>query len=164
MRKNVSKVLAAVLLCMIVLLSGCAHKSTTGTPAPAVAVDVRIAQYNQIVSTTNANLATVVTQLNKAGILNDADTAKIASFQDSVAKGTSGLATILASKVPLFDKAVQVQNLALSLIPPSGYQKFGIKDDQQVQALVLAIDAMESTLQIMYNMAKTVPATAVVGQ
>ena len=160
MKSNVSKVLAAVLLCLVLMSAGCSHTSTTVTPAPVVPVDVQIAKYNQIVATANQNLVTVVIQLNTAGIISDANAKTIATYQDSVAKGTAGLATILASNVPLFDKAIQVQNLALSLVPPAGYKTFGVSTDQQYQALVLAIDAMESTLQIMYNMAKTVPAPA----
>lgn len=151
------------LLCLGVLLApGCAHKSTVATPgAPAaapVSVTARILQYNQIVSTANQNAATVVTSLVTGGAITPAQGQAIATYEAAIAKVTTGVAQTLQQNIPWADKVIQLQNLALSLVPPSGYRTFGATNDTQWQALIAALDGIESTLKIMVTMAQASPA------
>ena len=124
---------------------------------PAVPVDQRIAQYVQILATANQNAATVVVALKDSGVLTADKAAQIAVYQIAIAKTTSGMAKILASPGSWYDKSIQIQNLALSLVPPSKYETFGVSTDLQFQALVTAINACESTIKIIVQM--SVPST-----
>lgn len=145
--------ITALLIAVSLLLAGC-HHNTTST-VPAVPVDVRVAQYVQIVATANSNLVPVVSSLKDAGVISAANAQKIAQYQMIVANATKGMAGILAqSTTPWTDKAILIQNLALTLVPPAGYESMGVKTDAQWQALVVALDGMESTIKIIVQMAQ----------
>jgi hypothetical protein len=148
----IRKAVLAVFLVAAMSTTAC-HKTTTiGTPAAPVPVDQRIAQYVQILATANLNAANVVKSLNTAGILTDDQTLQIAVYQVAIAKATAGMSQILDSPLPLYDKLIQVQNLGLSLVPPSHYDTFGVATNVQFQALVTAINACESTIKIIVQM------------
>lgn len=148
------RLFAITLALSFLLLAGCRHNSgVNSTPAP-VPIDVRIAQYTQIVATANSNLVPVVVNLKEAGVISPETAQKFAVYQAAVATATKGMAGILASPEPWGDKAIQIQNLALSLVPPAGYQKLGLKDETEYKALVLAIDSIESTFRIIVQMAQ----------
>src|ERR1019366_464761 len=117
MKRTVTSVMIA--LCLV--LAGCTHNAAAPN-TPAVPVDVRVAQYVQIVSTANANLVPVVAALKDANVITAANAQKVAQYQVMVATATKGMAGILAqTNVAWPDKALLIQNLALSLVPPAGY-------------------------------------------
>ena len=148
----IRKATLAVFLAAVMCTTAC-HKSTSiATPAAPVPVDQRIAQYVQILSTANLNAANVVKSLNTADVLTDEQTAQVAVYQVAIARATAGMSQILDSPLPLYDKLIQVQNLGLSLVPPSHYDTFGVSTNVQFQALVTALNACESTIKIIVQM------------
>lgn len=149
--------LTPIVLILALLLAGCQHTNSISYPTKPVAVSVRIADLNHIVALANQNMVPVVVSLKDAGVITPDAAGKLALYQASVATTTKGVANVLAQPGPWPDKAIQIQNLALSLVPPAGYQKLGAADSVQYQALVLAIDSMESTLRIIVQMAKESP-------
>ncbi len=96
--------------------------------------------------------------LKDSGILASDKAAQIAVYQIAIAKTTAGMAQILASPGSCYDKSIQIQNLGLSLVPPSHYDTFGVSPDLQFQALVTAINACESTIRIIVQMSVPAPA------
>ncbi len=150
--------LRVAVVCLALVGSGCHKTATVGTTAAPVPVVVRVAQYNQIISTANQNAATVVASLVQAGVITTAQGQAVAQYQAAIAKATTGIAGILQAPGPWTDKAVQIQNLALSLVPPSGYRTFGAQTDLQWQGLIAALDGIESTVKIMVQMAQASPA------
>lgn len=153
------KTLLTFPIILILLLAGCSHNNSVQTPGPVVPVETRVAQYNQVVALSNESMAQVLINLTDAGVVSTEDARTLAVFQAGVAKTTKGVAVILAQPGTWLDKSIQIQNLALSLVPPAGYRKFGAADNVQYQAMVLAIDSIESTLQIMVQIARESPAT-----
>jgi hypothetical protein len=127
------------------------------TPAAPVSATMRVLQYNQIVATANEGVARTLDGLVKANIVPAARGQQIAVWSAGVAKATMGIAQIMPQNVPWPDKVIQLQDLALSLVPPAGYQQFGVKDDVQWQALITAMDSIESTIRIMVQIAKQSP-------
>jgi hypothetical protein len=146
--------LALGLLAAVLLSTGCQRTAPITAPAPPVAVDQRIAQYVNILAVANQNAATVVVNLKDAGVISGDNATRIATYQTAIAKATAGMSQILAQPTAWVDKAIQIQNLALSLVPPSKFEKFGAADNVQFQALVTAINAMESTIKIIVQMAQ----------
>ena len=147
----IRKITLAVFLAVALSTTAC-HKSTTAVTTPAVPVDQRIAQYVQILATANLNAANVVVSLKTAGVLTDDQAAQIAVYQVAIAKATAGMSQILAQPGSWYDKSIQIQNLALSLVPPSHYDTFGVSSNMQFQALVTALNACESTIKIIVQM------------
>ena len=150
----------AVVVCLVLMTgsAGCHKATTVGAPVTPAPVAQRIAQYNQIISTANNNAATVVASLVQAGVITATQGQQVAQYQAAIAKATTGIAGILQLQVPWTDKVIQIQNLALSLVPPSGYRTFGAQTDAQWQGLITALDGIESTVRIMVQMAQASPA------
>ena len=67
------------------------------------------------------------------------------------------MSLILAQPGSWLDKSMQIQNLALSLVPPSQYEKFGVSTDVQFQSMVTALNAIESTIKIIVQMSARPP-------
>ena len=149
--------LAFGLLAAVLLSTGCQKTTSINTPAPPVPVDQRIAQYVNILAVANQNAGTVVVNLKDAGVISPDNTTRFATYQSAIAKATAGMSQVLAQPTAWVDKAIQIQNLALSLVPPSQFEKFGAADSVQFQSLVTAINAMESTIKIIVQMAGSPP-------
>jgi hypothetical protein len=156
----IRKATLAAFLAAVMFTTACHKTTTVTTPVTPVPLDQRIMQYVQILATANENAANVVVSLHTAGILNDAQTTEVATYQTAIAKATAGVSQILAVQpgVWTYDKAIQIQNLGLSLVPPANYKSFGVSTNVQFQALVTALNACESTIKIIIQM--SVPPTA----
>ena len=151
------KLTASLLLTLVAIsLAGC-HKASTSTPATPVPVDVRIAQAVQIVAVTNQGCSTALVNLSQAGLVSQADSKKIAAYLTGVATMTEGIAKILKqdSTVPWATKAVQIQNLALSLVPPTGFKYLGMANADQWTAFTTALNVVESTIQSIVIIVKS---------
>lgn len=158
---NTRKALTVSLLIAVLMLAGCHHKTNTSAPAPPVPADVRIAQVVEIVAVTNQNLGLTLANLTEAGIVKPENAQKIARYLTTVTNATEGIGKVLQNKaLPWPDKAIQIQNLCLSLVPPSQYKKFGVETDAQFKALILAIDTLESTIKTVVQLTQAVPVQA----
>jgi hypothetical protein len=150
-----SIMLTFTFLAAVLLSTGCQKSTTITPPAPPVSVDVRVAQYVSLLAAANQNAVPIVTSLETAGVISASDAARVAAYQAAIAKTTIAISQVLASTGTWATKAIDIQNLALSLVPPSDYATFGAANNVQFQALVTALNAMESTIQIVVEVAQT---------
>jgi hypothetical protein len=150
-----SIMLTFTFLAAVLLSTGCQKTTAVTPPVPPVSVDARIAQYVSLLAVANQNAVPIVTNLETAGVISASDAARVAAYQAAIAKTTTAISQVLASTGTWATKAIEIQNLALSLVPPSDYATFGAANNVQFQALVTALNAMESTIQIVVEVAQT---------
>lgn len=158
---NTNKALTVCILVALMFTAGCRHNTNGAKPAVPVPAEVRIAQVVEVVSTINQNAAVALTGLVDAGQVTPENGKRIAGYLSTVTNTTEGIAKILQNKaLPWPDKAIQIQNLCLSVVPPSQYKKLGVADSQQYQALVLTLDTLESTIKTVVQIVQSQPAAA----